>query len=376
MAPRWHTWFWLLPALMAGVTQAAGPSTVATGQRQLWPASVNTIAGFNQASRAALAVYRQTLLGWPTQRDAQLQEQVHTKSLNRASVNQWLQREQAEVQTNWQQASADCQEAKSDDWSCDPSWVTAPATRLPATLTDWYRDMQEYSRSYQLEQLRLAALFPKISSEIARFNTQEQSGSELPDRHFLLSFDDGPSAAGGHSDQTLIMLQQQQKSALFFMLGSRLSEKRQQEGAEALRLRYQGQCVASHGWEHQSHAKWPQWQESVLNTQKLLKETFRPDQLVPLFRPPYGQRRADSGTFFAKEGITVTLWGLDSQDWNTHLSNEDVLNRMRTLMLIKRHGILLFHDVHPKAVHVLPTLFTELGSAVQWLPCHTDLARH
>ena len=100
---------------MAGVTQAAGPSTVATGQRQLWPASVNTIAGFNQASRAALAVYRQTLLGWPTQRDAQLQEQVHTKSLNRASVNQWLQREQAEVQTNWQQASADCQEAKSDD---------------------------------------------------------------------------------------------------------------------------------------------------------------------------------------------------------------------------------------------------------------------
>src|SRR5574344_639130 len=140
------------------------------------------------------------------------------------------------------------------------------------------------------------------------------------------------------------------------MLGSRLSEQRQQQGTETLQRHYQGQCLASHGWEHQSHASWPQWQESVLRTRRLLAETFRPDQLIPLFRPPYGQRAADSSPFFAKQGITLTLWGLDSQDWNTHLSDEEVLNRIRTLMVIKRHGILLFHDVHPKAARVLPAL--------------------
>ena len=373
MAARGCRWLWLVPAVLAGLAHAAGPARVATGNRQLWPSPVNTVAEFDQASRAALAVYRQTLQGWAGQSDAQLQALVHTKRLNRASVDQWLQRELAEVQGNWQQAAADCQQAKPDDWSCDPAWVTAPATRLPPALADWYRDMQDYSRTYQLEQLRLAALFPKTSSEIARFTPQEKTGSELPDRQFLLSFDDGPSAAGGHSEQTLAMLRQQQKSALFFMLGSRLSEQRQQQGTETLQRHYQGQCLASHGWEHQSHAQWSQWQESVLRTRRLLAETFRPDQLIPLFRPPYGQRAADSGPFFAKQGITLTLWGLDSQDWNTHLSDEEVLNRIRTLMLIKRHGILLFHDVHPKAARVLPALFAELGSAVQWLPCHTNL---
>ncbi len=375
MAPRWRTWLLLIPAVMAGLAHAAGPATVATGHRLLWPAPVATTHGFDQASRAALSVYRQTLLGWSSQSDAQLQELVRTRSLNRASVDQWLQRELAEVQANWLHAAADCPQAKPDDWSCDPAWVTARATRLPSAFSDWYRDMQDYSRAYQLEQLRLAALFPKISSEIARFNAQENTGSELPDRQFLLSFDDGPSAVGGHSDQTLMMLQQHQKSALFFMLGSRLHERRQQDGAEALQQRYQGQCLASHGWEHQSHAKWPQWQESVLHTRQLLAETFHPNQLMPLFRPPYGQRAADSGSFFAQQGIRVTLWGLDSQDWNTHLSDEAVLNRMRILMLIKRHGILLFHDVHPKAAQVLPALFTELGTGVQWLPCHTDITR-
>ena len=212
MAARGCRWLWLVPAVLAGLAHAAGPARVATGNRQLWPTPVNTVAEFDQASRAALVVYRQTLQGWAGQSDAQLQELVHTRSLNRASVDQWLQRELAEVQDNWQQAAADCRQAKPDDWSCDPAWVTAPATRLPPALADWYRDMQDYSRTYQLEQLRLAALFPKTSSEIARFTPQEKTGSELPDRQFLLSFDDGPSAAGGHSEQTLAMLRQQQKS--------------------------------------------------------------------------------------------------------------------------------------------------------------------
>jgi hypothetical protein len=43
---------------------------------------------------------------------------------------------------------------------------------------------------------------------------------------------------------------------------------------------------------------------------------------------------------------------------------------MLTLMLIKRHGVLLFHDVHPKAKSALPIIFNELGNAVEWRDCH------
>lgn len=72
---------WLVPAVLAGLTHAAGPARVATGNRQLWPTPVNTVAEFDQASRAALAVYRQTLQGWAGQSDAQLQALVHTQTL-------------------------------------------------------------------------------------------------------------------------------------------------------------------------------------------------------------------------------------------------------------------------------------------------------
>ena len=126
-----------------------------------------------------------------------------------------------------------------------------------------------------------------------------------------------------------------------------------------------------HGWEHQSHAKWSLWQSSITRSQVLLNTTFgnSPD-FLPLFRPPYGQRTADSGAFFQQKGLQVALWNLDSQDWNAQVNAEDIINRMLTLMLIKRHGILLFHDVHPKAKIALPVIFEELGNSVLWGECH------
>jgi peptidoglycan/xylan/chitin deacetylase (PgdA/CDA1 family) len=171
------------------------------------------------------------------------------------------------------------------------------------------------------------------------------------------------------------MLAAQQKSAVFFMLGSHLQNRLKKTNAANLAALYANQCVASHGWEHQSHAKWPQWQTSILNTQTLLKSVFsnpnpKIQSFVPLFRPPYGQRKADSGAFFQEQGLQVALWNLDSQDWNNHVDADDIVNRMTGLMLIKRHGVLLFHDIHPKANRALPILFDELSNAVKLRDCH------
>ncbi|MFT5781992.1 MAG: hypothetical protein ACI9EB_001366 [Pseudomonas sp.] len=58
-------------------------------------------------------------------------------------------------------------------------------------------------RSYLNEQLRLAALFAGLSSELDLFSDLEHNGDELADRQFLLSFDDGPSASKGNSDRLL-----------------------------------------------------------------------------------------------------------------------------------------------------------------------------
>jgi hypothetical protein len=167
------------------------------------------------------------------------------------------------------------------------------------------------------------------------------------------------------------MLANSKKTAVFFVLGENLQNRLHKTSPAAVANVYKNQCVASHGWEHQSHAKWAQWQESVIHTQDLLKTSF-PNQHIysPLFRPPYGQRKVDSGMFFQQRGLQVALWNLDSQDWNKHVDAGDITNRIITLMLIKRHGVLLFHDVHSKAGLALPIIVAELGNAIEWGDCH------
>jgi hypothetical protein len=39
-----------------------------------------------------------------------------------------------------------------------------------------------------------------------------------------------------------------------------------------------------------------------------------PENYVPLFRPPDGQRRSDAQGFFKSQGVQVALWDIDAQD--------------------------------------------------------------
>lgn len=359
--------------LWVGATvQAAGPAAVATLDLRTWGAPLDTPAGFDRASRAALLVHASTLHGLPPRDETQLLAHLRIKRLNQASLDQWLEAERARVWRNYQLASADC---RAGDWSCvgpldDVAALGAAAQKVLAGLGDglatWREQLTAFSQAYLTEQMRLAALFPTVSSEIATFGRHEWTGDELDDRQFFLTFDDGP---GAHTAATLAMLARHERNATFFVLGENLQARLSKDGGEALARRYAGQCVASHGWEHRSHARWDGWQDSVLTTGALLRSALPEATFLPLFRPPYGQRSADSGTFLTAQGIQVALWNLDSQDWQRALGADAIGQRMLALMLIKRRGVLLFHDVHGKANDALPEVFAALGAAVSWPDC-------
>jgi hypothetical protein len=106
----------------------------------------------------------------------------------------------------------------------------------------------------------------------------------------------------------------------------------------------------------------------------LLGATFQPNSVLPLFRPPNGQRRADSGAFFASESLHVALWNIDAYDWNHTMDAEAVAGRVITLILIRRHGVVLFHDIYANALSALPTIFGMVGQVIDWPECH-QLAR-
>jgi peptidoglycan/xylan/chitin deacetylase (PgdA/CDA1 family) len=113
------------------------------------------------------------------------------------------------------------------------------------------------------------------------------------------------------------------------------------------------------------------WQESVAYTNDLLRRTFPAlaDATV-LWRPPYGRRTADAAKILAAKKSRVVLWNLDSQDWNPKMDPAMITDPMISLMLLWRRGILLFHDVHPKATAVVPALVRAFGAAVSWQDCH------
>jgi peptidoglycan/xylan/chitin deacetylase (PgdA/CDA1 family) len=358
-------------------TPAAGPSVVAKVDRNLWQAPMNTPDRFDKASRAAILEYIIALGNREKLSDTDMKAAFKIKTVNHASVTKWLNKELALSLRNYQHAAKNC---TSEDWTCVGTLTSTTdlftqadslTSKIPPALSAWHTNLAQFSRAYVTEQLRLAALFPNVSSEIDFFNSNEWNGDNFTDRQFLLTFDDGPTQAQGNTDDTLAMLAANQKSAVFFVLGENLHNRINKTSADTVTALYKNQCVANHGWEHQSHAKWANWQDSIQRTQTLITSTLTTGNALPLFRPPYGQRKTDSGAFFQQQGLQVALWNLDSQDWNKQVNSDDILNRILTLMLIKRHGVLLFHDVHPKAKAALPLLFNEVGNAVEWRDCHS-----
>lgn len=378
-------------AALSSPAMAAGPAVVAKADLSLWGEPINQRAGFDKASRASVMVYVATIDELRRMTDEAMLGAFNIKSVNRASVDKWVNKELDLSLANYRVASADCGKGgksdksdKSDsDWTCldavpanASGLVTAVAAwsaRVPPAQAAWRTNLAAFSRAYVSEQMRLAALFPKTTSEIDRFNEGEWNGDNLADTQFLLSFDDGPTAPGGSTDDTLRMLATTHRTGVFFMLGGNLQTRAGRAGAPPLAEAFRGQCVASHGWEHQSHQRWDAWQDSIKRTHALLRSTFPEATVLPWFRPPYGQRTADSGTFFREQNLQVALWNIDSQDWNAHMSSTDLVDRMVTLMLVKRHGVLLFHDVHPKAYVALPVIFDKLGDAVSWRDCHAAM---
>ncbi|MEH6420226.1 polysaccharide deacetylase family protein [Pseudomonas sp. CGJS7] len=353
---------------------AAGPAEVASADRASWPRPIDSPAGFDRASRAEILAFAHQLLRSEALDDAALAQRLRLKQVDRASVDKIRARWWRRLGDNYRLASRAC---AAREPMCAPAADTAALRALAAgfdaapepAFAAWHADAARFHRIYLDEQLRLAALFPRTSSEIDTYSAQELDGSELPDRQFLLTFDDGPTAPGGNTDKLLSALREHKLDATFFVLGQSLQRQVDAGPAGRTAQRYAGMCLASHGWEHQSHSRWPQWQDSVTRSSALIAAQAGASY-VPLFRPPYGQRRADSGEFFRQHGLRVALWNIDSQDWNAKMTPADIQGRLLSLMLLWRHGTILFHDIHDKARVALPALLRQTrGAGIAWTPC-------
>lgn len=362
-------------ALLAGwfsLAVQAAPPIQASLDRSLWPEQLDSPALFDVASRAEILSFAQVLQESEMLDEPALAARLKLRQVNLTVIRAVRARMWQRLWQNYQQAQRSCEQ---DASFCYPVESMAELRTQAATFnadvgefyTGWIEPSRQFHVRYLDEQLRKAALFPQTSSEIERLSSRERNGDELNDRMFLLTFVGGPGAEGSSTDSLTDYLRRQKLGGTFFVLGNRLQQRRD-AAASSLGELYSGQCVGIQGWEYRSHAQWQDWQDSLRRSQARVQADL-PEQYVPLFRPPYGQRRADGQAFMASQGLQVSLWDIDALD-DTALTAEQSAQRVVTLMLLWRKGVIQLHDNQPKAQQAVQWLLHNTGqSGIGWEDC-------
>ncbi|PRA63820.1 polysaccharide deacetylase [Pseudomonas sp. MYb187] len=359
----------LLTGLLSFGAQAA-PLPLATFDRSHWPEQLDSPTLFDVASRAEILAFAQALHASEALDEPALAARLGLKQVNLASIDKVRQRLWQQLWRNYDLAQQSCEQDASFCYVIDGvAELRRQAATFEVAADSFYAGWTALSRSfherYLNELLRKAALFPQTASEVERFSDLERDGNELNDRLFMLTFDAGPGAG---TAALADYLRRQKLGATFFVLGNSLQTRRDKTSLADLRALYKGQCVGIQGWQYRSHGQWQDWQGSVMRSQARVQADL-PDQYVPLFRPPYGQRRADSQGFFQGQGLQVVLWNIDAQDQGA-LSAEQSAQRVLTLMLLWRRGMIQFHDAQSKAQEAVAWLLGQTSqSGIGWEDC-------
>jgi peptidoglycan/xylan/chitin deacetylase (PgdA/CDA1 family) len=159
-------------------------------------------------------------------------------------------------------------------------------------------------------------------------------------------------------------------NGMFFVLRDAIRQRVNKTSAKEIQDLYKNQCVCIHGSEHKPHPKMINWKESIDSSLNLVQTLIPQNSNQMFFRPPYGQRSEEMLAYLTDHRVSILLWNIDSQDWNSKIQKERVADRVLTLMLLWRRGIILFHDIHDKVLVVLPEILSKTKSAgIHWKDC-------
>ncbi|HAE37624.1 MAG TPA: hypothetical protein DCG57_03165 [Candidatus Riflebacteria bacterium] len=171
--------------------------------------------------------------------------------------------------------------------------------------------------------------------------------AESKDRFIALTFDDGPHHA--NTREVLDILRRENAKATFFVLGSRA----QTYPDIVARMAAEGHDVGNHTWEHRGLGKSGRAEalQSLQRTNELISGiTGKPCLIV---RPPFGQTSQRVKELIHSQGWHEIMWDSDSRDWENKNPDRILYRVMRS---VSPGSIVLFHDIHPGAAQMLPTL--------------------
>jgi peptidoglycan/xylan/chitin deacetylase (PgdA/CDA1 family) len=352
----------------------AAPGDAATLDRSTWPEKLSSPTLFDVASRAEILMFARVLLASESLDEPALAQYLGLRKINLEAVNQLRQRLWQRLLTNYNFAQQSCDQDASFCFLVeDMETLRGQAAKFQVSDESYYIKWAEPSRlfhaQYLDEQLRKAALFPQTSSEVVRFGDYERNGDGMHDRLFLLTFDSAANITPDNTGWVTEYLRKSNISGTFFVLGKDIQTRLAEQSVASVQGMYSQQCIGVQGWEFRSHSHWQDWQDSVRRSVELVKSKL-PENYMPLFRPPDGQRRSDAESFFNAQGLRVALWDIDAQDGAGKLKGNPSAQRVLTLMLLWRHGVINFNVKQDAVKTTLPWLITQTAqSGIGWEDC-------
>ncbi|OAX89029.1 polysaccharide deacetylase [Xanthomonas nasturtii] len=190
---------------------------------------------------------------------------------------------------------------------------------------------------------------------------------EQLDRHrriIVLLADEDPHKA--YTEEIVAILKRYDVPGVFFEVGRNLGSLDAQ-GKPNLTplskishtLMEEGYAVGNHSLTHAQLSKTTgdALRSQVLDTDTLLRAVD--DTRAPLFRFPYGARNAEGLQLLGEAGLKSIMWNIDSMDWADPVP-ESIVQRVLDQVNKEQRGIVLFHDIHDRAVKALPQILDRL----------------
>ncbi|HEY8280598.1 MAG TPA: polysaccharide deacetylase family protein [Bdellovibrionota bacterium] len=204
----------------------------------------------------------------------------------------------------------------------------------------------------EMRAIALTLDFSKTADEINPLRIQPSpgpdgtiSGAGFPDNTWALTYDDGPHDK--YSPQVFANLSALGKKASFLWLVECL----EQSPGMVAQAKALGLPTNNHSWTHENLDKAA---PEVLQ-KEIVSSTEKDSQFYGerprFFRLPYGAGLTNKAVrqLIADNGMIHVFWNVDSLDWKDK-NPETILARVKKEMALEKHGIILFHDIHPQSV--------------------------
>lgn len=226
--------------------------------------------------------------------------------------------------------------------------------------TKYQRDgiLKEYEAMLPAEEIRGGGSVKK------KRNPNVLDGTELPPKTLLLTFDDGPHPR--YTDEILAVLKKYNLEGVFFQVGHNIGTVGTDgkvtlgKGAAAsARILEAGSSLGNHSFNHPLLPKMDAagYTKEITDTDKLLKVVLRGDPV--LFRPPYGAENDGILNLVVSNNMKSMIWNIDSMDWADPVAASMAQRVMKEIDKQGR-GVILFHDIHRRALDALPGLIENL----------------